>query len=142
LLKTFQLLWVPDLVDDVLSIVSELVANACKHGGDTLPAGSLTIWHPNRRLIIAVHDKNPYLPWPELAAARKGMSLSARAHYEDGRGLAIVHQLAERHIGDVAFASDGDTVDPGKVTTVNMLLPDVCWPHQFKDPWATNRSHR
>ncbi|WP_333731734.1 ATP-binding protein [Streptomyces sp. IBSBF 3010] len=138
LLHTFRLEWVPDLVEDVEVMVSELVTNACNHTGDDapFPAGSLTIWHPNTRLIIAVHDKNPYQPWREIHQARKGgMSEQARSYFENGRGLAIVHELAQRHLGTLDTAPDGDKRIPGKVITVNMLLPNVSWSHTFRDPW-------
>lgn len=139
LIHTFGLAWVPDLVDDVQTIVTELVANACKHGGDAFPAGSLTIWHPNTRLVIAVHDKNPYQPWRQLQKARTGMSLEAAGFFEDGRGLAIVHGLAQAHLGELSFASDDDRAAPGKVATVSMLLPNVAWAHTFWDPHKRRR---
>lgn len=136
MLHTFRLEWVPDLVDDVTTIVSELVTNACTHGGYDFPAGSLTMWHPNTRLVIAVHDKNPYQPWREIRKAQQGgMTDRAVAHFEDGRGLAIVHELAQRHLGELDVVSDGDQAQPGKVVRVNMLLPHMAWPHTFKDPW-------
>ncbi|MGW6920888.1 ATP-binding protein [Streptomyces sp. NPDC054950] len=150
MLHTYRLDWVPDLVDDAMVMVSELVTNACRHAkNSSLPAGSLTIWHPNTRLIIAVHDKDPYQPWREIAKA------DPRDRYlgESGRGLAMVKALAARHLGEVSVSADGDyreeplpdewaapkgrtrPVSLGKVVTVNMLLPNVAWPHTFKDPW-------
>lgn len=131
MLKRFELAWVPDLVDDVKVMVSELVTNACRHGGDTFPAGSLTMWHPNTRLVIAVHDKNPHQPWREIGRARS-QNPWLMDHQESGRGLAIVTRLAERHLGELSVDSDGDG---GKVITVNMLLPNNAWPHTFWDPW-------
>ncbi|MEU9560323.1 ATP-binding protein [Streptomyces fumanus] len=148
LLHTFRLNWVPDLVDDVQTIVTELVANACQHAAGAYPAGSLTIWHPNVWLIIAVHDKNPHQPWRQLRRAREGLtSLEA----EDGRGLAMVHALAQAHHGEVSFSSDGHYREEvnehgrkvrkplGKVTTVKMLMPNVVWPHTFYDPWRKRK---
>ena len=133
LLHTFQLTWVPDLVDDVKTIVTELVTNACEHGGTAFPAGSLTIWHPNRWLIISVHDKNPTIPYAQLRKARAGMSPAANAWFEDGRGLAVVDGLAEAHDGELTFQRDHDEWCPGKAAVVKMLLPDVQWPHAFTD---------
>lgn len=138
LLHTFRLEWVPDLVEDVETMVSELVTNACTHGGDAFPAGSLTIWHPNTRLVIAVHDKNPYEPFREIGRARlinQGAGDAMRTA-ESGRGLAIVEALAQRHLGTLDTASDGAG---GKVVRVNMLLPNVVWSHTFYDPWRRRK---
>lgn len=136
LLTTFGLTWVPELVEDVETMVTELVTNACEHGGTAFPAGSLTLWHPNRWLVIAVHDKNPKTPWQALRQARQGMSLEAAGYFEDGRGLAIVHGLAQRHCGELSFDRDYDKACPGKVATVKMLLPNVQWRNTFTDPWT------
>lgn len=136
LLDRFKLGWVRStmgdvLVDDVLTIVSELVTNACRYGGDAFPAGSLTIWHPNDRLIITVHDKNPEIPYgPWLG--RDWLAPNG----ESGRGIALVKKLAAHHIGQLDYASDGDKESPGKVARVNMLLPNVMWPNKFRDPWT------
>ncbi|MFC9620236.1 ATP-binding protein [Streptomyces sp. NPDC056930] len=150
LLKTFQLTWVPGLVDDVKIIVSELVANACQYGGDAFPAGSLTVWHPNRWLVLTVHDKSPYIPYRETyrgvpnpgdmawgvatKAAIPGPHLSEWA--EHGRGLALVRGLAAEHHGELDWARDDDPQTPGKVARVKMLLPDVQWRNAFTDPWT------
>lgn len=127
LLDHFDLGWVPNLLDVTELIVSELVTNAQRYGGGDFPAGSMTIWHPNRFLVISVHDKNPYKPWTEL-------HWPAPWDSEGGRGLAMVRDLAAEFLGELDFVPDGDTAMPGKVTRVRMLLPDVIWPHRHRDP--------
>lgn len=133
MLERFQLLWVPELADDVAVIVTELVTNACKYAGGAFPAGSLTMWHPNRRLIITVHDKNPDFPprefWRRYVQPRSTTAIG-------GRGLPVVVALAGAHCGEFDFAWDGNREQPGKVARVNMLLPNVVWPHTYRDPWT------
>jgi signal transduction histidine kinase len=149
LLKTFELTWVPGLVHDAQVIVSELVSNACRYGGDAFPAGSLTIWHPNRWLIITVHDKSPYVPYRETyrgvpnpgdLAFGVGRQDSDPHVFEEwaehGRGLSLVRGLAANHCGELDWARDGDFATPGKVARVKMLLPNIVWPHTFTDPWS------
>ncbi|MCX4554175.1 ATP-binding protein [Streptomyces sp. NBC_01500] len=153
LLKTFELEWVPDLVDDVKTIVTELVTNACKHAGQdsAYPAGSVTIYHPNKWLIIAVHDKSPYVPYRETFRGVPNPGDMAwdvaevdpdadtfEAMAINGRGLQMVRMLAMGHCGTLQWSRDQDPVTPGKVAQVRMLLPDVQWRHTFTDPW-TNR---
>lgn len=132
MLDRFQLTWVPNLVGDVQLMVSELVTNACRYGGDAFPAGSMTLWHPNKWLILTVHDKNPYQPYKEWNEAREADDWER----ESGRGLLAVERLAKGQFGYFDFASDGDKACPGKVARVQMLLPDVQWPHTFRDPWS------
>lgn len=122
-----QLGWVPNLVDNAQLIVSELVTNVQRYAGEAFPAGSVTIWHPNRFLVISVHDKNPYRPWRELGRQVGWDS-------EGGRGLAMVRDLAAEHCGELDFAGDGDPAMPGKVTRVRLLMPDVVWSHRHRDP--------
>ena len=144
LLKRFHLTWVKStmgdvLTDDVLTIVSELVTNACRYGGDAFPAGSLTIWHPNKWLVISVHDKNPTIPYDAWLGRgpRYGPNPPSWLDREEGgRGIRMVKTLAARHLGELDYAEDGDKVSPGKVARVRMLLPDVQWPHSFRDPWT------
>jgi two-component sensor histidine kinase len=148
----------PDLVDDVALIVTELVTNACKHAGNAFPAGALTMWHPNKWLIITVHDKSPYIPYRETY--RGGVSPDTFAwgindadamdaddearrstnpmdwSATSGRGLQLVRALAADHCGELDWVRDGDTTTPGKVARVKMLLPNVQWPHSFRDPWT------
>lgn len=143
LLKRFHLQWVRStmgdvLTDDVKTIVSELVTNACRYGGDSFPAGSLTIWHPNRWLIISVHDKNPQIPWDAWLGRgpRYGPNLPEWIERESGRGIRMVKELAARHLGALDYESDGDKENPGKVARVKLLLPNVQWPDSYRDPWT------
>ncbi|MFJ9961110.1 ATP-binding protein [Streptomyces avermitilis] len=122
LLETWKLTWVPDLIDDVLVMVSELVTNVQRHAGPAHPAGSFTLWHPARRLVLTVHDKGE-LPW-----RTNWWATAAQGNSETGRGLALVRGLAEAHCGEFDVTGDGDLVAPGKVMRVRMLLPDVQWP--------------
>ena len=140
----------PDLSADVQTMVSELVTNAQRHGGDAFPAGSFTLWHPNRWLILTVHDKGRYIPWRETFRHGRNPSGFAwgvtdmddpdpstwDAWAESGRGLQLVRGLAERHCGELSWARDGDPVMPGKVARVKLLLPNLCWQHTFRDPWT------
>lgn len=143
LLQRFHLQWVRStmgdvLTDDVLTIVSELVTNACAYGGDSFPAGSLTIWHPNRHLIIAVHDKNPVIPWDAWLGRgpKYGPGQPEWVQREGGRGIRLVKALAAHHLGELDYVSDDDQDNPGKVARVKMLLPNVIWPYSFRDPWT------
>lgn len=132
MMERWKLTWVPALIDDTLIMVSELVTNAQRHapGDGVLPAGSMTLWHPNRRLILTVHDKGRL---PLLRTWRTPDS--ARDSHESGRGMAIVRALAAEHLGDVDVVSDRYAPDPGKVFRVNMLLPDVVWGPAPPNPW-------
>jgi anti-sigma regulatory factor (Ser/Thr protein kinase) len=132
MLEAFQLTWIDGLAESVELMVSELVTNACRYGGNALPAGSFTLWHPNRWLVLTVHDKNPYEPFRELAKARRSVSPWLE---ESGRGLALVSALAAEHCGELDYSPDYDQAIPGKVARVKMLLPNVMWRHTFKDPW-------
>jgi len=123
-----------ELTDDVLIMVSELVTNAQRHAGDAYHSGSFTLWHPNRWLVLTVHDKGTYVPWRETYQSHE---LAWDADWEGGgRGLALVRGLAERNLGELDWANDGDRRNPGKVARVRMLLPDLVWPHQFEDPFT------
>ncbi|MFD5308150.1 ATP-binding protein [Streptomyces ardesiacus] len=119
MLGEWRLTWVPELVDDVGLMVSELVTNVQRHAGDSYPAGSFTLWHPGRRLVLTVHDKGE-LPW------RSGWWSRAESatDWETGRGLALVRALAAEHIGEVDVVDDKDRARPGKVVRVSMLLPN------------------
>ncbi|AUG87321.1 hypothetical protein HOS59_gp57 [Streptomyces phage Rowa] len=141
----------PHLVSDCMVMVSELVTNACEHAskGSPFPAGSLTIWHPNRWLIITVHDKSPYVPYRETyrgvpnpgdipfgVAEREPNADAFEEMRQSGRGLQLVRALAADHCGELDWARDDDPQTPGKVARVKMLLPNVMWPHTFTDPWT------
>ena len=69
--------------DDVLLILSELVANACRHGE---PPVRYDVVRDGGDLLITVEDADPTPP----AGAADGVDESA----ESGRGLLIVASLA------------------------------------------------
>ncbi|AVO22310.1 hypothetical protein PBI_NESBITT_53 [Streptomyces phage Nesbitt] len=123
MLGEWRLAWVPELVDDVAVMVSELVTNVQRHAGEEFPAGSFTLWHPGRRLVLTVHDKGE-LPWSSGWWSRA----NSAADWETGRGLALVRMLAANHIGEVDVVADGDRRRPGKVVRVSMLLPNHEYP--------------
>jgi anti-sigma regulatory factor (Ser/Thr protein kinase) len=143
MLQRFGLTWVTaqdgsgsSLVDDMQTIVSELVTNAQRYGGDSFPAGSFTLFHPGRWLHLTVHDKNPYQPYKEVARAYKELRSDTFLWSEGGRGLRTVIGLAEGHCGNLATGGDGDRVNPGKVMRVSMLLPNVTWGISRRCPWT------
>ncbi|WP_354671400.1 ATP-binding protein [Streptomyces sp. CSDS2] len=90
----------PELVEDSLLVVSELVTNAIVHARP--PAELRLSWlrgdHP-AILRVEVTDAGPD---PAAGATRAGIDPD-----EHGRGEAIVHALATRH---------GIQVHPGRVT--------------------------
>ncbi|MET9608466.1 ATP-binding protein [Streptomyces sp. NPDC006512] len=75
---------VRDAADDVLLLVSEVVANACLHGGGP---GALVLDCTDDRLRIEVTDANPRPP----ATAPGGPAEPGRP---GGHGLFIVERLA------------------------------------------------
>ncbi|MGW7062458.1 ATP-binding protein [Streptomyces sp. NPDC054904] len=75
---------VRDAADDVLLLVSEVVANACLHGGGP---GALVLDCTDERLRIEVTDANPH---PPVSAATG----SADPRRPGGHGLLIVERLA------------------------------------------------
>ncbi|GHB60476.1 ATPase [Streptomyces cirratus] len=74
--------WLPEAAEDVLLLVSELVSNACLHGGG--PGTLLLHWTPER-LRIEVTDGNPAPPLraPATDPGQPG-----------GHGLLIVDRLS------------------------------------------------
>jgi anti-sigma regulatory factor (Ser/Thr protein kinase) len=125
LVDHFRLDWVPDLVPDVVTMVSELVTNVQQHAREAYPFGSFTLWHPKRWLILTVHDKGEMPPFSVV----HGFGMRRAAWHEDGRGFDVVRALAADHLGVFDAVSDKDAENPGKVLRVKMLLPDVVWDH-------------
>ncbi|OKK22370.1 regulator [Streptomyces sp. CB00455] len=76
-----------DAAEDVLLLVSEVVSNACLHGGGP---SALLLDCDEERLRIEVTDGNPAPPVPlrSRAASRPGQP--------GGHGLVIVDRLARR----------------------------------------------
>lgn len=92
-----------EAADDVLLLVSEVVANACMHAGGP---NSLLLRYTAERLRIEVTDASPVLPVHRLPTdpARPG-----------GHGLLIVKRLAR--------AWGADPVDGGKCVWVEVATP-------------------
>ncbi|MFE3559047.1 ATP-binding protein [Streptomyces sp. NPDC059193] len=74
-----------DAADDVLLLVSEVVANACLHGGGP---GALLLDCDDERLRIEVTDGNPAPPVPVRAGPGR------RPGQPGGHGLLIMDRLA------------------------------------------------
>lgn len=74
-----------DAADDVLLLVSEVVANACLHGGGP---GALLLDCDDERLRIEVTDGNPAPPVPVRAGP------GAQTGHPGGHGLLIMDRLA------------------------------------------------
>ncbi|WP_328928836.1 ATP-binding protein [Streptomyces sp. NBC_00190] len=74
-----------DTADDVLLLVSEVVANACLHGGGP---STLLLDCDDERLRIEVTDGNPAPPVPSPARS------PSQAGRPGGHGLLIVDRLA------------------------------------------------
>ncbi|MEV0499970.1 ATP-binding protein [Streptomyces spectabilis] len=87
----------PAEVDDAMLVVSELVANATRHGRSCCRL-RLTLGRGDQ-LTVEVHDDNPR--YPRLRA----VSVSA----EHGRGIALVRALSRR-LSVSADAHGGKTV--------------------------------
>ncbi|WP_327308639.1 ATP-binding protein [Streptomyces sp. NBC_01298] len=92
-----------EAADDVLLLVSEVVANACMHAGGP---ESLLLRYTAERLRIEVTDPSPVVPVHRLPAdpARPG-----------GHGLLIVTRLAS--------AWGADPLDGGKCVWVEVATP-------------------
>ncbi|MEU8495385.1 ATP-binding protein [Streptomyces lavendulae] len=76
---------VREAAEDVLLLVSEVVANACLHGGGP---GALVLDRTDERLRIEVTDTNPAPPDPG------GHGLPSDPARPGGHGLLIVERLA------------------------------------------------
>ncbi|KOU59716.1 ATP-binding protein [Streptomyces sp. NPDC060334] len=76
--------WPQEATDDVLLLVSEVVSNACLHGGGP---GVLVLDRTPERLRIEVTDGNPAPPVPVPAG-------SAAPGRPGGHGMLIVERLA------------------------------------------------
>jgi hypothetical protein len=130
-LERWNLGWVPDIIPDTVTMVSELVTNVQRHGCEAFDFGSFTLWHPNKWLILTVHDKAPMVPFGTINGSRTAQDPC----WETGRGFHIVRSLAAEHLGEFDAVPDGDPVNPGKVLRVKMMLPDVVWGPAPRDPW-------
>jgi anti-sigma regulatory factor (Ser/Thr protein kinase) len=82
-------------IEDLTIAVSEIVANAFRHG---LPPVLFRLWTGEDRLVVAVTDRGPGVsdPFAGLVPVRPGSP--------GGRGLWIAHQLCEH----VTMSHDGE----------------------------------
>lgn len=92
-------------IDDAVLVVSELVANAARHG----KVAGHHLWlrlavAEDGGLIVDVSDPNPAFPGFGSRAAAAGASLG-----EDGRGLLVVRELAHE-VGWFLRPEQGKTV--------------------------------
>ncbi|HEY1698666.1 MAG TPA: hypothetical protein VGG75_02970 [Trebonia sp.] len=90
----------PPLVDDGVTIVSELAANTLHVQGDC-PRGGPELWlylrgtGPRRELVCKVFDAYPgWLGGPPFGGAVTGHSSRVPADAVGGRGLEVVHELS------------------------------------------------
>ena len=88
----------PALVDACVLTASELVTNAFRHGR---PPVSMSMRHRAQRLRLDVHDGDPR-PVDDA-------SVSHEADDEGGRGLSLVHALADE-VGSEPQPGDGKSV--------------------------------
>ncbi|GAA1243217.1 ATP-binding protein [Kitasatospora nipponensis] len=76
--------------DDVLLVVSELVANACLHAGGPTELSLHHLYRPREAVRVEVADLSPRLPVPRLAGR------AAQLGQPGGHGLRIVAVVARR----------------------------------------------
>ncbi|MFM9452313.1 ATP-binding protein [Streptomyces europaeiscabiei] len=92
------------IADDVALAAAELLTNAVKHGCRGVPSGTrevtLTAWYTATRLRVAVTD-----PSTEVPRRR-----SASTDCEDGRGLRLVDEVADRWGATTEPDGSGKTV--------------------------------
>ncbi|MEV0188279.1 ATP-binding protein [Kitasatospora purpeofusca] len=78
--------WEDGAVDDIVSICSELLANAIRHGSSPDDEVDLMLRQSHGSVRVEVVDRRPDLKLPTVPVTRD----------EGGRGLVIVGELAER----------------------------------------------
>ena len=93
----------PEAVDDILLLVSEVVTNACLHGGGPR---EFVLRHSAERLRVEVSDDNPDPPRPRRPGDRA---------LPGGHGIIVLERLA-RSWGSTPYA-DGR---PGKTVWLDV----------------------
>jgi anti-sigma regulatory factor (Ser/Thr protein kinase) len=129
-----------EVVQDALTIVSELTTNAVRHAGEsaeqtseqqnssTTRACALTLWIAQNRLFVAVSDQSERLP--ELRPA----SLDA----ESGRGLLLIAGLTEGIWGFERAEPVGKIVWAGLAIAVPPTRPSRLPPPASSPPSAVS----
>ncbi|MFJ2723009.1 ATP-binding protein [Streptomyces sp. NPDC087437] len=100
------------LVDAVLLVVSELVANVVRHTGDRSPSAQIVISVGADYLVVGVADRDPHIPPTTRADA--------------GEGLRTVVDLAKLYGGGVTVAP---VKHGGKIIFVHFRCPQVLASH-------------
>lgn len=97
-----------DLTDVVTLVVSELVTNALRHGEDPI---TVRLAHADGLVRAEVHDHGTGRP----------VRRDPGAGDEDGRGLALIADLAELHGGELGMTADQE--GPGKTVYATIAAP-------------------
>jgi len=97
-----------DMADIAALIVSELVTNSLRHGEGPV---SVRLSYASSVLWTEVHDHGTGRP----------VRRNASADDEDGRGLALLGDLAELHRGELGVIEDDN--GPGKTVYVTLAAP-------------------
>jgi len=109
-------------------LVSNLVANACRHGKEASPV-TVAVSDSDEQVVIAVHNEGDPIPdsaigmlfEPLVQGARKKANGQETAQDGLGLGLYIVKQIASAHGGQVDVKSSA-----AEGTTFTVRLPRDC----------------
>lgn len=104
---TFHQWRLDDNTDDAVLLVSELVSNCVRHG---VPPARLTLRLRSGRLRIAVGDAGAGRPRPVLSLVPQRGTVNGVLINEQGRGLALVDELATTWGVSDHAAGQGKTV--------------------------------
>jgi signal transduction histidine kinase len=103
--------------------VSNLVANAIKHGGEENSV-KVSVAGLSGEVSISVADRGPGIPESEVPhvfdAFYRGRRARERQIRGSGLGLSLVQQVAREHGGRVEVSSS-----PGNGSTFSIVLPEA-----------------
>lgn len=120
--------------DRLLQVLTNLVTNAVRHGGDDA-AIAITGRRTDGRVEVAISDTGPGIPDEEMAHVfdrlYRGHTARTGTPGGAGLGLAIVASLTRAMGGDVAVSSA-----PGEGTTFTVTLPAPSAEHPAPAPTA------
>jgi hypothetical protein len=132
-----ELSLVPELVDDGVTMVSELAANTL-HVHDEAPRSGAELWlylrgsGPRRELVCKIFDSYP--GWLRAPLSGRGHRVSLDAM--SGRGLEVVHELSAGHWGyHLTRSRLGDEHARGKAVWFAIPAAAVPAPAAPADPW-------